>query len=72
MKRWTMSWAAPMGTPREGCHSINACDYAVIELDESRYPGRGWQASLLNADVMRRMHARSYGPGSPTFDNLYW
>ena len=59
----------PMG---EGCRSINACGYTVIELDESRYPGRGWQASLLNADVMRRTHARSYGPGSPAFDNLYW
>ncbi len=55
-----------------GATSLNACGYAILELDESRYPGRGWPATLLNADVMRREHARSYGPGAPTFDGLYW
>ena len=41
-----------------GTRVINACGYSIIELDDDRYPDRGWKADLLNADTMRRERAR--------------
>ena len=41
-----------------GTRVINACGYSIIELDDARYPDRGWKAGLLNADTMRREQAR--------------
>lgn len=55
-----------------GTLAINACGYTLFELDEKRYPSRGWQATLLNSDVMRREHVRCSGSGPATFDKLYW
>lgn len=36
------------------CRVVNACGYAILELDEGRYPDRGWRGALLNAATMRR------------------
>ena len=33
---------------------INACGYTQFELDQTRYPIRGWQAAWLNSQTMRR------------------
>ena len=33
---------------------INACGYKQFELDQTRYPIRGWQAAWLNSQTMRR------------------
>ena len=37
-----------------GTTIINACGYTQFELDEARYPIRGWQAAWLNSQTMRR------------------
>ena len=37
-----------------GAPIINACGYTQFELDEKRYPARGWQAAWLNSQPMRR------------------
>lgn len=37
-----------------GATIINACGYTQFELDEARYPLRGWQAAWLNSQTMRR------------------
>lgn len=37
-----------------GTTIINACGYTQFELDETRYPIRGWQAAWLNSQTMRR------------------
>ena len=37
-----------------GTTIINACGYTQFELDQTRYPIRGWQAAWLNSQTMRR------------------
>ena len=37
-----------------GTTVINACGYTQFELDQTRYPIRGWQAAWLNSQTMRR------------------
>ena len=37
-----------------GTTIVNACGYTQFELDETRYPIRGWQAAWLNSQTMRR------------------
>lgn len=37
-----------------GATIINACGYTQFELDQTRYPIRGWQAAWLNSQTMRR------------------
>ncbi len=59
-------------TLESGTRVINACGYSIIEIDESRYPDRGWQGALVNAGTMRREHARHASPGPVAFDEAYW
>ena len=37
-----------------GTKIVNACGYTKIEIDEARYPTRGWKAAWLNSQTMRR------------------
>ncbi len=37
----------------DGCQSINVCGYTFVDVDEKRYPDRGWRAAMLNADTLR-------------------
>lgn len=37
-----------------GTKVINACGYTEFEVDETRYPARGWRGAWLNAQTMRR------------------
>ena len=37
-----------------GAMIINASGYTQFELDQTRYPIRGWQAAWLNSQTMRR------------------
>ncbi len=37
-----------------GTTIINACGYTQFELDQTRYPIRGWQAAWLNSQTTRR------------------
>ena len=37
-----------------GAQVINACGFTTFEVEENRYPARGWQAAFVNAQTMRR------------------
>ena len=55
-----------------GTQVINACGHHVLEVDEARYPNRGWAGTILNADALRpEKHARM-AAGPMTFDASYW
>lgn len=46
-----------------GCHVVNAFGHTILELDDDRYPDRGWRGTLLNAETLSRDPAgqgRSY------------
>ena len=45
-----------------GCRVVNAFGYTILELDQGRYPDRGWRGAFLNAETLRRdpsLHATS-------------
>ncbi len=55
-----------------GARVINACGYHVFELDEDRCRDRGWKGALVNADAMRREHARLAAEGGAALNGECW
>ncbi|MDO4849708.1 MAG: metallophosphoesterase family protein [Coriobacteriia bacterium] len=55
-----------------GCRVVNACGYALIDVDEKRYPDRGWRGAWLNAQTIRREHASLAASRPVLFDEAYW
>lgn len=60
----------------EGCRSVNACGYTILELDDGRYPDRGWRGKLLCEQTLRSQPAaggrQAFEPGAGELLHYNW